>query len=213
MGPPSPSAATFGWVVPTSAGYAALPVDLAFNWSDCPPDLDPGQWYLVAFRSILRDGVDLARLTAYDDRAHAEAARSPGFVHYFKGPLTEDRACLSFCLWTSRAEARKTSGRPSHRDAVMLGLEMYEEYRLEFLRASKERGRSGLRFEPYDRPAPEVTAHQPPIDLPDRIASLSGSRSAGTNPSSLSEGTISRTMAATAAVSRPSGRRPRSSVA
>lgn len=152
MGSIPSSVAAFDWVVPSSDRYATLPVELAFNWSDCPVHLEPGEWYLVAFRSILRVGADLAQLIAHDDMAHAEAARSPGFVHYFKGPLTDARECLSFCLWTSRLEARSASGQRSHRSAVMLGLEMYEEYRLEFVRVTWQRGRSGLRFEPYDRP-------------------------------------------------------------
>jgi len=205
----------FGWVAPASDDYATLPVAHAFDWSACPPGLDPGEWYLVAFRSIVRAGADHARLAAYDDRAHAEAARSPGFVHYFRGPLTADRECLSFCLWTSRAEARKASGRPGHREAVMLVLEMYDEYRLEFLRVTMARGRSSLRFEPYDRPVTDVamTDHGPVAMRPARIASLSGSRSAGTDPSLPSAGTMPRTLAATGVVPRPRGSRPRSSVA
>lgn len=215
MGPATSSVSSFGWVAPTSDDYAALPVDRAFNWSDGPLGLEPGEWYLVAFRSIVRADADHVRLAAYDDRAHAEAARSPGFVHYFKGPLSGDRECLSFCLWTSRAEARRATGRPAHREAVMLVLEMYEEYRLEFLRVTMERGRSVLRLEPYDRPVTglAIMAHESPASRPARMASLSGSRSAGTNPSRPSGGTVLRTMAATAVVPRPNGRRPRSSVA
>ena len=69
---------------------------------------------MVAFRSIRRPGVDEARLTAYDDWAHAEAMDAPGFVHYFKGPTDRDGRCMSFCLWDSRAEARAAAGRPAH---------------------------------------------------------------------------------------------------
>ncbi|HET8786421.1 MAG TPA: hypothetical protein VFM38_12355, partial [Candidatus Limnocylindrales bacterium] len=53
--------------------------------------------------------------------------------------------------WTSRGEARAAAGRPDHVTAVSVLDEMYESYRLEFLRVTGEPGRP-LRFEPYDTP-------------------------------------------------------------
>jgi len=138
-------------LTPVSDAYATLPVADAFDWSGAARQLGRGEWYMVAFRSIRRVDADEERLTEYDERAHLEAAAAPGFVHYFKGPAAPDRSCLSFCLWTSRPEARAASGRPHHVEAVSLLNEMYESYNLEFLRVT---GRAGepLRFEPYDRP-------------------------------------------------------------
>ena len=104
-------------------------------------DVEPGEWYMVAFRSIRRPGVDEARLTAYDDWAHAEAMDAPGFVHYFKGPTQPDGRCMSFCLWDSRAEARAAAGRPAHIQAAALTLETYAEYTLEFHRVARLDGR------------------------------------------------------------------------
>lgn len=134
---------------PISDGYATLPIAEAFDWTDAARQLGAGEWYLVAFRSIRRAGADEARLTAYDDRAHLEAESAPGFVHYFKGPAGPDGSCLSFCLWTSRAEARAAAGRAHHAEAVGVVTEMYERYTLEFLRVT---GRAGqpLAFESYD---------------------------------------------------------------
>lgn len=137
-----------------SARYARLPVAEAFNWSACSDALDPGEWYLVAFRSVRRPNADESRLTAYDDRAHAEAAAVSGFVHYTKGPTADDGSCLSFCLWTSRHAARAASGKPAHVQAAQLVHEMYDTYRLEFLRVSKAHAGAPLEFEPFDRPAP-----------------------------------------------------------
>jgi hypothetical protein len=149
-------------LAPVSDRYAVLPVADAFDWTDVARQLGDGEWYLVVFRSIRRADADEARLTAYDDRAHAEAETSPGFVHYFKGPASADWSCLSFCLWTSRAEARAAAGRPDHVEAVSLIGEMYDRYTLEFLRVT---GRSGqpLRFEPYDGIAPQAPA--PTLDF------------------------------------------------
>ncbi len=138
-------------LAPLDDSYAARPVGEAFDWSSAVAALPAGrEWYLVAFRSVRRAGCDEARLCDFDERAHLEAASSPGFVHYFKGPTAADGTCLSFCLWDSRAHARAAAGRPDHRAAVELLHEMYERYALEFLRVSHPRGSAALRFEPYD---------------------------------------------------------------
>ena len=141
----------FETLAPVSEAYATLPVAAAFDWTDVATQLGDGEWYLVVFRSIRRIDADERRLAEYDDRAHHEAESAPGFVHYFKGPAASDRSCLSFCLWTSRAEARAAAGRPNHVEAVTVLNEMYDAYALEFQRVT---GRAGqpLQFEPYDAP-------------------------------------------------------------
>src|SRR3954454_22367875 len=97
-------------LAPVSAGYASLPIAAAFNWPEVAPALGEGEWYLVAFRSVRRADADEARLTEFDDRAHAEATDCAGFVHYTKGPTADDGSCLSFCLWSSRHDARAAAG-------------------------------------------------------------------------------------------------------
>jgi hypothetical protein len=141
----------FDTLAPVSEAYATLPVAAAFDWTDVATQLGAGEWYLVVFRSIRRADADERRLAEYDDRAHHEAQSAPGFVHYFKGPSVSDRSCLSFCMWTSRAEARAAAGGPNHVEAVSVLNEMYDAYALEFLRVT---GRAGqpLQFEPYDVP-------------------------------------------------------------
>ena len=157
----------FAALAPVSEAYAHLPVAEAFDWSRVARQLGTGEWYLVAFRSIRRLDADEVRLTEFDDRAHHEAQSSPGFVHYFKGPAEADRSCLSFCLWTSRAEARAASGRPAHIEAVSVINEMYERYTLEFLRVTGREG-SPLLFEPYDAvpPADPAGISLPVFGLP-----------------------------------------------
>ena len=137
-------------LAPVSDRYATLPIADAFNWPSANPALGDGEWYLVAFRSIRRFDADEARLTHFDELAHQEAASSPGFVHYFKGPAAADGSCLSFCLWQTRADARAAAGRPDHVRAVSLIDEMYETYTLEFHRVTRNVG-GPLTFEPYDR--------------------------------------------------------------
>jgi hypothetical protein len=135
-------------LAPVSEAYARLPVAEAFNWAEGATELGAGEWYLVAFRSVRAAGADEARLDAYDEAAHREAAASPGFVHYLKGPRAPDGTCMSFCLWQSRAEARAAAGKPLHVRAVSLLDEMYESYTLEYLHVRREAG-GRLTFEPY----------------------------------------------------------------
>jgi hypothetical protein len=142
----------FRHLAPVSDRYATLPVAVAFTWTACAAAIEPGEYYLVAFRSVRAPNADEARLTAYDDRAHAEAEASAGFVHYLKGPTASDGSCLSFCLWRSRQEARAAAGLPAHAHAAQLVHEMYSAYRLEFLRVRKAHPAAPLEFEPFDRP-------------------------------------------------------------
>jgi hypothetical protein len=151
-------------LVPTTEGYARLPLADAFNWADCASGIEPGEWYLVAFRSTVRPDADIERLREYDDWAHAEASGAPGFVHYFKGPLASDGSCLSFCLWNGRAEARAAARQPAHLEAVSLIAETYAEYTLEFISMRKTDAGAALTFAPYDTvpalqavPGPEVS--------------------------------------------------------
>lgn len=137
-------------LAPVSSGYAVLPVAEAFNWDEAAADLPSGSFYLVAFRSRRRADADEARLTTYDDLAHAEAMIAPGFIHYFKGPTAPDGSCLSFCLWSGRDEAREAARRPAHAQAVTVIAEMYERYTLEFLSVRRPADGAPLEFEPYD---------------------------------------------------------------
>src|SRR5215210_973088 len=147
--------------------YAARPIGAAFNWREAGADLGDGEWYLVAFRSIRKPTADEARLDAHDEAAHQEAAATPGFVHYYKGPKASDGSCLSFCLWSSRADARAAAGKPLHLAAVRLVDEMYVAYTLEFHRVARTAG-GPLTFEPYDgplhqTPRPGGEAADPPL--------------------------------------------------
>lgn len=143
----------FERLAPTGPDYATRPIVDAFDWSAVARPTDEGQWYLVVFRSLRKATAPEETLTWFDDRAHEEAAASEGFVHYFKGPLTAERQCLSFCLWSSRAAAREASGKPAHREAVMLIEASYDRYTLEFFRVTKHLGETTFSIEPYDRVA------------------------------------------------------------
>jgi hypothetical protein len=138
-------------LLPASDDYPMRPIEQAITWADAASVEAAAEWYLVVFRSIRRFDVDESELVRHDDAAHAEAMSAPGFVHYFKGPLSVERACLSFCLWTSREAARVASGMPAHRAAVAFIGDAYDHFTLEFYRARKVAGSLAWTFEPYDR--------------------------------------------------------------
>lgn len=165
-----PSRPCFDRLQPVSDRYAVLPVGEAYTWSACEERVGPGEWYMVAFRSIRRADVDESRLTEYDDWAHAEAMAAPGFVHYFKGPTTADGRCMSFCLWDSRTEARSAASRPAHARAAALTHEAYAEYTLEFHRVRRLDGDGGFTFEPYDAPPPAPLPEGPAPVFEPRLA-------------------------------------------
>lgn len=144
------SRSVFARLAPVSAAYASLPIADGFTWGDCVEDLEPGEWYLVAFRSVIRDSADHALLWEHDRLAHREARRQRGFVHYFHGEPNERGECLSFCLWDSRRHAREAAKGRAHLKAVGLVAEMYESYVLEFHRVRKRSGATELEFESYD---------------------------------------------------------------
>ena len=143
----------FDEIRPVADDVARLPIGSAFDWSAITSEAEDGEWYVVTFRSVRRPGADEARLTTLDDLAHAEAARAPGFIHYFKGPTNERGECLSFCIWQSRQAARASAGGPQHVIAAAVAREMYETYRLDFVRLIKRAGTRDFAFEPFD-PAP-----------------------------------------------------------
>jgi len=152
-------------LAPVSGDYARLPVADAFNWADAATELGAGEWYLVAFRSVRRTSADEARLSEFDELAHQEAAGSPGFVHYLKGPAANDGSCLSFCLWNSRDEARAAARQPAHVEAVGLLDEMYAQYTLEFLHVRRDE-HGAMTFEPYRPPAQVLGEPEPPSGTP-----------------------------------------------
>ena len=117
-------------ISPKHPDYATLSIQAGFDWSPlsgCSFD----RLYLVVFRSVRLPDADLTLLREHDDRAYAEALKSGGLLHYFKGQANERGECLSFCLWETREQARVAAGAASHRSAAEISAKMYSSYVLE----------------------------------------------------------------------------------
>jgi hypothetical protein len=122
---------TLAQLTPINLHYMLLPIDQGFNWEACFLGEEPGQWYLVVFRSKHRPNADEVLLTALDTAASAAARELPGFLYYFIGTPLHSGECLSFCLWNSQQEAALASAQPAHREAIAKGIDSYEYYWLE----------------------------------------------------------------------------------
>ena len=124
-------------LVPTHIDYMLQPVRDGFNWDAAFEDVEPGEWYLVAFRSKHSATADEALLTEYDDKARAAAALMPGFLLYFIGTPTQDGHCLSFCLWRTQQDAHNSARHSAHQAAQSLTHSMFDYYTLERYRVIK----------------------------------------------------------------------------
>ena len=135
----------FQSLAPITAKYATLPIMQGFNWQECAAHLDPGEWYMIVFRSIRREAIDDLTLEMHDYGAYIEAQRRAiGLVFYFRGTPNEYRECLSFCIWSSRQEAARAARLPLHREAMLMVDEKYEWYALERYLLRKVRARRGI---------------------------------------------------------------------
>lgn len=129
---PLPPQNAFRLLHPVLPDYATAPIHTGFNWSACASFLPAGQWYMVVFRSVRLDEGEHLTLEMYDYGAYIEAQRrAEGLLMYYRGYPDEQRACLSFCIWSDRAEAMRAAQLPLHTIAMSKVAEMYESYSLE----------------------------------------------------------------------------------
>jgi hypothetical protein len=148
----------FQSLAPITAKYATLPIMQGFNWQECAARLDPGEWHMIVFRSIRREAIDDLTLEMHDYGAYIEAQRRAiGLVFYFRGTPNEHRECLSFCIWSSRAEAARAARLPLHREAMTMVDEKYEWYALERYLLRTVRGRRGIEAIPVDAEGRPIT--------------------------------------------------------
>ena len=143
----------FDCVHPCDPDYATLPIWDGFQWAECAARLEPGEWYVVVFRSVRREAGENLTLEMYDYGAYIEARRrGEGLMFYFRGAPNERRECLSFCIWSSRDEAKRAARLPLHSMAMNMVDEMYESYKLERYMLLKHPGQSRLELHPISTP-------------------------------------------------------------
>lgn len=98
-------------LTPVSDSYATLPYEDAFDFDALFGELrrlvdekkgEGFTWprtsfYVVAFRSVLKDGIDSERLGLLDQKSHEEAVASGGLLKYWFGVPDGERRNLATC--------------------------------------------------------------------------------------------------------------------
>ncbi|KAL4868355.1 hypothetical protein BDV12DRAFT_104210 [Aspergillus spectabilis] len=123
---------------PIRPDYATAPYTESFNWSTVFESLstllnaenriwETRSFYVVVFRSVLNEGVDVDWLSLLDERSHAEATESGGLLKYWFGVKNRRRENLATCFWRNRQDARAGGTGPWHAKARAAGRELYEK--------------------------------------------------------------------------------------
>ncbi|KAF1933208.1 uncharacterized protein M421DRAFT_191706 [Didymella exigua CBS 183.55] len=108
-------------------------------------------FYVVLFRSQLRQGVDQEWLYKLDYESHREACESGGLLKYWfgKADLEGERRNLATCFWHSREDAYKGGLGPWHKKARQAGRELYESIVFSTHRFTIMNGAEEYRFEDW----------------------------------------------------------------
>ncbi|KAI4950608.1 hypothetical protein J4E91_004493 [Alternaria rosae] len=91
----------------------------SFTWKET-------SFYVVVFRSQLKEGIDEEYLYRLDEESHWEACESGGLLKYWFGKADGERRNLATCFWHSREDAYRGGLGPWHRKARAAGRELYE---------------------------------------------------------------------------------------
>ncbi|KAF2764342.1 hypothetical protein EJ03DRAFT_32472 [Teratosphaeria nubilosa] len=125
-------------LAPIREDYATAPYLDSLNWSEVFRSLrtlikEAGiewrdqEFYVVIFRSTLKDGADRDWLGKLDEESHREACQSGGLLKYWFGECDESRRNLATCVWRDREDARAGGQGPWHARARSSAGELYEQ--------------------------------------------------------------------------------------
>ncbi|KLU83778.1 hypothetical protein MAPG_02829 [Magnaporthiopsis poae ATCC 64411] len=123
----------------TRRDYSTAPYIESFNWTEVLDSLkslaqtEGHEWketsfYIVAFRSQIPPSTVYAELGALDERAHAEANASGGFLKYWFGEPNAEGRNLATCVWRSKEDARLGNVGPAHRKAANATRRLYTSW-------------------------------------------------------------------------------------
>ncbi|KAJ4120000.1 hypothetical protein NW768_010283 [Fusarium equiseti] len=122
--------------------YATAPYTESFNWPEVLEEVkrlalesenrfQETSFYIVAFRSRIKQTTEYADLGRLDKGAHAEAVASGGFLKYWFGEPDSELANLATCIWRSREDAKKGGTGPAHRKAAGATRSMYAFWKID----------------------------------------------------------------------------------
>ncbi|EXJ88545.1 hypothetical protein A1O1_05475 [Capronia coronata CBS 617.96] len=145
---------------PATTEYAKVRYDEALDWRNIMSTLrilvatEGYRWtrhsfYVVEFRSKLKQNVDVDLLFKLDKESHVEATKSGGLLKYWYGTPDTERRNLATCLWRSRDDAINGGLGPWHKQARAAIVQMYEEIDVKGLRLTIDDDVSSWSFGPY----------------------------------------------------------------
>ncbi|KAF2205658.1 hypothetical protein GQ43DRAFT_269318 [Delitschia confertaspora ATCC 74209] len=129
-------------IKPTTLSYATTSFMDALNFNTVLmylkklADEEGFEWkeqsfYVVVFRSQLKEKIDKEWLWKLDAESHKEAGMSGGLLKYWFGRAGDgvgERRNLATCFWRSKEDARKGGLGPWHKKARLAAREMYESF-------------------------------------------------------------------------------------
>ncbi|KAL6709214.1 hypothetical protein ACN47E_002030 [Coniothyrium glycines] len=145
---------------PTKSDYATAPYTEALNIPTVLEvlrnltEFEGTTWrqtsfYVVVFRSKLKEGIDNDWLYKLDYESHREACESGGLLKYWFGKSSEERRNLATCFWHSREDAYNGGLGPWHKKARAAGRELYESIVFSTHRLTVLDGAQDFRFEDW----------------------------------------------------------------
>ncbi|EHY59494.1 hypothetical protein HRR83_001230 [Exophiala dermatitidis] len=140
--------------------YATVDYNAAFNWEAVMSQLKVlsvakgyrwkrQSFYVVEFRSKLKQDIDVDLLFRLDKESHAEATASGGLLKYWYGVADSERRNLATCLWRSKEDAVNGGRGPWHKQARAAIAQMYEMIDVHGLRLTIEDDVEDWSFGPY----------------------------------------------------------------
>ncbi|KAJ9615149.1 hypothetical protein H2200_001223 [Cladophialophora chaetospira] len=140
--------------------YATVRYEDALDWDSLMSNLQSlaaregykwtrNEFYVVEFRSRLKQDIDVDRLFRLDKESHIEATASGGLLKYWYGVPDESRRNLATCLWRSKEDAINGGKGPWHKQARAAIPEMYEQIDVKGLRLVIEDDVRSWNFGPH----------------------------------------------------------------
>ncbi|OAL46460.1 hypothetical protein IQ07DRAFT_151685 [Pyrenochaeta sp. DS3sAY3a] len=147
-------------LAPTRPDYATAPYTSSLNFSvvlsvlrslsaDAGTVFPASSFYVVVFRSQLKEGIDGDWLYKLDYESHREACESGGLLKYWFGKGSGERRNLATCFWHSREDAYNGGKGPWHKKARAAGRELYESIVFSTHRFTVLEGATGYTFEDW----------------------------------------------------------------
>ncbi|KAF2489834.1 hypothetical protein BU16DRAFT_553167 [Lophium mytilinum] len=165
-------------LTPTRPDYATAPYVDSLNWQAVLIQLrdlaraENFEWkeqsfYVVIFRSKLKEVVNRDLLHLLDQTSHVEATASGGLLKYWFGDPNSESRNLATCLWRSKEDARLGGLGPWHKKARSAARDLYDSITFSSHRFTIKDGITGWSFDQWEPKGSEVAHPHAPASAED----------------------------------------------